>query len=558
MRRTRSKKFLYRRLGLAVMGIVAWCGLGVGSSRAQMPQLKRPEEGPEEKPPAPKPKKLVNEPRAIAILQLNDKGKGTLIPVAIRIEGRFYDASVYKADPIPMALDGGTVYEVEKTGESEGLFTIRGALHNKNPDSSTPWLGSGTYVVNGAEVVSTVHRAEDKPRGLDNDTDAPPRLTRGKEPGSDQSSGAPTETSSKSGSGKASSENPGSTGGTATQGQGSGDSDDAPTLKRTASGSSPEQGSAKGDAGSGSGQGGGQGKTGASESTTPAAKDQTPPGTSTQGSSGQPAAGQSASGQGATGKGQGSPGFYRPTLRRGKPTESAPDDAENDAAMATDKLAAPGAAPSGAGATTAAPVLLVPAVSDAGGPIAQSYKFYWKEGEEDDRRKQMLELATKEIQAYLTALAKDTISARPATAKGGQKSGTQGHKTTQQVHPEFENVQFRAFDVWKNNQPVMILSAEAHLAQTRASAAALPAVYYVTIAARTDIYGDLRKLYSGVTDKFHLDVTPKLELIDAVDADGDGHGELLFRETTDGGTGYIIYRPTGDTLWKMFDSVKGG
>lgn len=544
------------------MGIVAWCGLGVGSSGAQMPQLKRPEEAPEEKPPAPKPKKLVNEPRAIAILQLNDKGKGTLIPVAIRIEGRFYDASVYKADPIPMALDGGTVYEVEKTGESEGLFTIRGALHNKNPDSSTPWLGSGTYVVNGAEVVSTVHRAEDKPRGLDNDTDAPPRLTRGKETGRDQSSAAPSQTSSNSGNGKASSEDPGTAGGTATQGQSSGDSDGAPTLKRTASGSSPEQGSAKGDAGSASEQEGDQGKAGSSGGRTPA-KDQAPQGTSPQGSSGQPAAGQSAAGQDATASGHGSPGFYRPTLRRGKPTESAPDDAENDAAMATDKLAAPGAAPSGAGATTAAPVVLVAAVSDAGGPIAQSYKFYWKEGEEDDRRKQMLTLATKEIQAYLTALAKDTISAKPATAKAGvqtgvQKSGAQGHKTTQQVHPEFENVQFRAFDVWKNNQPVMILSAEAHLPPTRASVAAPPAVYYVTIAARTDIYGDVRKLYSGVTDKFHLDVTPKLELIDAVDADGDGHGELLFRETTDGGSGYIIYRPTGDALWKMFDSVKGG
>jgi hypothetical protein len=40
-----------------------------------------------------------------------------------------------------------------------------------------------------------------------------------------------------------------------------------------------------------------------------------------------------------------------------------------------------------------------------------------------------------------------------------------------------------------------------------------------------------------------------------VDADGDGRGELLFRETTDAGSGYVIYRPTGDKLWKMFDSL---
>ena len=46
-----------------------------------------------------------------------------------------------------------------------------------------------------------------------------------------------------------------------------------------------------------------------------------------------------------------------------------------------------------------------------------------------------------------------------------------------------------------------------------------------------------------------------MELIDAVDADGDGRGELLFRETSDAGTGWVIYRATADKLWKMFDSL---
>ena len=86
------------------------------------------------------------------------------------------------------------------------------------------------------------------------------------------------------------------------------------------------------------------------------------------------------------------------------------------------------------------------------------------------------------------------------------------------------------------------------------AAAGAGEAYSVTLVARTDIYGDLRKLYAGVTDKFHLDVTPRLELIDVVDADGDGRGELFFRETTDAGGGYLIYRATADKLWKMFDS----
>ena len=100
----------------------------------------------------------------------------------------------------------------------------------------------------------------------------------------------------------------------------------------------------------------------------------------------------------------------------------------------------------------------------------------------------------------------------------------------------------------------MIWSAEAHFPPAPGATAA-PEQYLITLVARTDIYGNLRKLYSGVTDKFHLDVTPRLELVDAVDADGDGRGELLFRETTEAGRGYVIYRATGDKLWKMFDSL---
>jgi len=194
---------------------------------------------------------------------------------------------------------------------------------------------------------------------------------------------------------------------------------------------------------------------------------------------------------------------------------------------------------------------LVPAISDAGGPDPRTYKFFWKTGEEEERRNQMLDLAGSEVQAYANALARNRIPAKPPAAK----AATAGHKApAKPIQPVLENVQFRAFDVWGNNQIVMILTAEGHFPPAP-GANATPEQYSITLVTRTDIYGNLRKLYSGVTDKFHLDVTPRLELIDAVDADGDGRGELLFRETTDAGSGYVIYRATADKLWKMFDSL---
>jgi hypothetical protein len=195
---------------------------------------------------------------------------------------------------------------------------------------------------------------------------------------------------------------------------------------------------------------------------------------------------------------------------------------------------------------------MVAAISDAAGPDPQSYKFVWKTGEEEERRNQMLALAADEVRAYAAALAKNQIPARPVTSKA--TSG--GHKAAKKPpRPMFENIQFRGFNLWLTDQPVMILSAEARIPVAPGASAPASEPYSLMLVARTDIYGDLRKLYSGVTDRFHLDVTPRLELIDVVDADGDGRGELLFRETADTGSGYLIYRATADKLWKMFDSL---
>ena len=79
--------------------------------------------------------------------------------------------------------------------------------------------------------------------------------------------------------------------------------------------------------------------------------------------------------------------------------------------------------------------------------------------------------------------------------------------------------------------------------------------YWILLMAYPDIYGNLRVIHAAVTDKYHYDITPKLDLVDVVDADGDGRGELLFKETSDAGTGWAIYRAGADKLWKVFDSL---
>jgi hypothetical protein len=420
------------------------------------------------------------------------------------------------------------VYEAEQSGDSQGLFTVAGALHSKNSAGEHPWVGTGTYLPQGAEAPKTTRKAEDVPVGLDNSGDAPPRLTR------------------KGGSKPAGSPDSGSAGSPAS-GTGEKPSATDPASSKPASGS--PSGSASGPDTAKGGDKPTPEKPADSSGKQPAPAGQTGPdktGSDTTGSD----KGSKPSSASDTAGGQSSGDFYRPQLRRGKPTGAAPPDDDMKAAERQKGGAAGSVATSSA--ANPGPVQMVAAISDAAGPEPQSYKFFWKNGEEEERRNQMLAAAADEVRAYATALAKNKIVARPIVPKATAAS----HKApAKQAQPVFENVQFRGFDVWLTNQPVMILTAEAHIPAAPGAAAEATDSYSVTLVARTDIYGNLRKLYSGVTDKFHLDVTPRMELIDVVDADGDRRGELLFRETTDAGSGYLIYRATADKLWKMFDSL---
>src|SRR5215470_5231791 len=97
-------------------------------------------------------------PRALGLLELAPDGKARLIPITIMVEGKFYDASAYKASPVPLALWSQTVYEAEKTGVSQGLFTIGEAMRV----GSDNWFAEGKWRPAGSE--SKAKRVITKPK----------------------------------------------------------------------------------------------------------------------------------------------------------------------------------------------------------------------------------------------------------------------------------------------------------------------------------------------------------------------------------------------------------
>lgn len=236
-------------------------------------------------------------------------------------------------------------------------------------------------------------------------------------------------------------------------------------------------------------------------------------------------------------------------LRRGKPEprpEREASSPESSAPRATPSQPISSAAP-----VSAKPleVQLIPAISDAGGPEPRPYTYTLKPEEEQTLRKQMLALAANEVRTRDQQLAGET--AGPSSANSKPRQGKAAAKLPQ---PNFEDVKFQVFDLSNSNEPVLVLSAKAQLPPNPSSARA-PVQYFVTVVARQTLDGELHKAFSSITDTPHLDVLPRVELIDAVDADGDGRGELLFRQTSDAGSAFVLYRVIGDQLWPLFQGT---
>jgi hypothetical protein len=424
-------------------------------------------------------------PRALALVEWPAKGNPVVVPIAILIDGHFYDASIYMADPVPMALEDGTVYEVEKSGSPLGFATV-GMVRGGDGH----WVGMAKYQTE-AEVVAATTRKE-APAVRSDPDEGPPKLTRDEKKTAAEAPAAAPPASPKAGPPTDSKQEPAA---------GKSD-DDRPRLQRP---NEPQP-----------------------AQSAPAAS---------------PAEAKPAQSQQDDADYAG-----RPRLRRGKPVEtnveSAP--APSVARLSTATITGRRTEALRHSPVPGAPVKILPAISDAGGPEPASYLMPGSETVPPRLVSAMDDLARSELQKY-------------ADSHGGAHVGA------------LEDVDIRAFDLALVNQATVVLTATAHSAAVPAAAAprrgrrvAMPEAqpvdpsltFSITIVARENFDGGVRVLKSWVTDNRHLDVYPQMELIDAVDADGDGRGELLFRSINDLGRSFVIYRVSADQLVPLYDSAQ--
>jgi hypothetical protein len=394
-------------------------------------------------------------PRALGLLQLASNGKAHLIPITILYDGQFYDAGAYKAAPVPMALESGTVYEAVRTGVSEGLFTVSGAL-----EANHTWIGDGTWqsasTLATAAALAKKKQASSKPPA--EPEEGPPVLRRaGPEKPAPPAQSAPPAT---------------------------------PHPASSASTTAPSAPSA------------------------PVIEEDPD----------------------------------RPMLRRGTPP---PGERKKPTAATAMPAKGDVHAPATAAPAGASSIELIPAISDSDGPDPRPYAYSLKPEEEEKLRRKILQLAAEEVRARATRFAAESIGSPPATRTSSPPGA--GRKSPQ---PNFEEVQLRVFDLSNSNEPVLVLTTKARM-PVGPNTGGPDLEYLLVLVARDDMYGQLHQAFASITDTQHLDVLPRLELIDAVDADGDGRGELLFRQISDRGSGFVVYRVIGDRLWPLFQRTPG-
>ncbi len=408
-------------------------------------------------------------PRAIAVVEFLPGGATRLVPVALWINGRFYDASLYGANPAPMAVEPETVYEATTYGEPVGLFTVTTPEEMKGS-----WIATGKWKPH--QALDEKLAKQPKPKPSANPDDERPTLHRaGSSASSASSAPTSTQTTSSSGSSSPAENDP-----------------NRPTLKKP------------------------------SPPPPPATSPSAPPETAQTANSSSPSSDENDP--------------SRPVLRRGKPEaqSAAPRPTSTSAAAAKP----PAAVAAAQDKTAASPANLArrsyPAVSDASPHESRSLLYSMNPEERSAKTDRLRALALEEVRKFVASRHTPALPNSPTTTDSD----------------------LRAFDLEYSNSPTLVFTATVPVEGAKAFRGG-EFDYYVTFVAREDINGTPIKIFSSVTDSNHLDAFARMEIIDAVDADANGRGDLLFRQYSDTGISYSLYRVFPYDMQKVFEGGSG-
>lgn len=185
------------------------------------------------------------------------------------------------------------------------------------------------------------------------------------------------------------------------------------------------------------------------------------------------------------------------------------------------------------------------AVSDSQTRPEHSWSFNWANAEDEATVKASLE----ETARGLLGLAPPPA---PAPGKAAARRKTKPEPPSEspipQAPPPLIDENFRVFELAYGSSATLVLTAhtDAPLAEQK----------FVALIAQPDLYGNVTVLLKVVASGAHLDETPRMRLIDAVDALADNRGELLFELRGATQRQFVLYRILRGQAEKLFVSAE--
>ena len=527
--------------GVFLAGVVVWGSLG-GRLNAQTHKVTAPQ----------------TVVRAVGVYEwTGDMAKPTasrLVPVTVFIDGHLEDAGVYLARPVPFALLSGNVYELQQAGIAKGTLDLVFAKHLVAEDATGAsafddgWFGYGSYKGLAARKrTSTLKQSKTLAVVTSSDSDKPHFANKGGDSAqSGGSSSAPAgdpdrPTMKRRDSGGSGTDTASSTSASSTPA----DDPDRPTMKRrdssgtdTASGSGSGSGSTKTDSSvpaddpdrptmkrrdssdSGSDSASTTGDTPADDPDRPTLKRRTTEQTK------DARKGEDTASVSAVGSLNDDPN--RPNLHRGKPAS----------AMTEADL------PKLSGMPKEVDLHQMVAVSDAANRDPHDFARAWEDEEEHKAiLVKMQVLAQKKLAAYnqamFAAAAAKPVGKRPAKSKARRTVTAETIPVVQVVDEEL-----KAYTLSYGAAATYVYTAH-----TAGSGATLE---YVTEVAQVDPSGEPKAAIESVTDAAHLDRTPRMRLVDAVDADASNRASLLFELREKNSRQFALYRVMGSQAEQIF------
>ncbi len=182
------------------------------------------------------------------------------------------------------------------------------------------------------------------------------------------------------------------------------------------------------------------------------------------------------------------------------------------------------------------------AVSDAGEGEAHPFVYLWSDPADSGKMKSQMEIAAANAIAAAAAPAKTVPKPHTATTAARRRKAATAPAAPPK--PVFTNERFKAYELTYSGGATLVFTGETtdHAGKTK----------YVTVIAQPDFNGVPKVLFQSVTDDDHLDVTPRMRLVDAVDAKADNRGDLVFELRTHRDREFVIYRISGGRAEQVF------